>query len=204
MPISPGAPAPPLSTDLTTLSVLAICGSLRRRSHNAALLELAQRVAPGVRLTGTDLTGRLPLFNPDLEEEPAELPEAVRAFRAAADEAHGIVIATPEYAYGPAGVTKNALDWLIGSAGLVGKPTLLMSASPAQTGGLRAHSGLLPTLTMQNTVLVDTLSVSRAATRVDDSGAVVDPDTVEQVRGSMAELTDAMTYARQRRPHAVS
>lgn len=125
--------------------VLGICGSLRRGSFNAALLDLAQSVGTRTTVVGGDLAGRLPLFNPDVENDEDSWPEAVREFRELAERAEGVIIATPEYAHGPAGVTKNAIDWLVGSGGLVGRPTLLVSASPGQAGGMRAHAPLMPT-----------------------------------------------------------
>ncbi len=69
--------------------------------------------------------------------QPDSLPSAVREFRLLAEACDGAVIASPEYVHAPSGVTKNALDWLAGSTGLYGKPVLLLSASPGQTGGLR-------------------------------------------------------------------
>jgi NAD(P)H-dependent FMN reductase len=53
-----------------TANVLALCGSLRPASINAALLRAAARLAPReirVQLAGLE---RLPLFNPDLESAP--------------------------------------------------------------------------------------------------------------------------------------
>ncbi len=75
-------------------AVLGICGSLRRNSHNAALLRLAGRSNPDVCVVGGDLAGRLPLFNPDLDNDE-ELPEVVTRFRSCADRAEGVIIATP-------------------------------------------------------------------------------------------------------------
>jgi chromate reductase, NAD(P)H dehydrogenase (quinone) len=52
------------------------------------------------------------------------------------------VIVTPEYNHGIPGVLKNALDWTsrpFGKSVLIGKPVLVMSVSPAFTGGVRAH-----------------------------------------------------------------
>lgn len=57
------------------LQVLALCGSLRKASLNAALLRAAARIAaPDADIEVADWLGRLPLFNPDLE---AESPLAV-------------------------------------------------------------------------------------------------------------------------------
>ena len=38
--------------------------------------------------------------------------------------ADGLLICSPEYAHGVAGVMKNALDWLVGGSEFVGKPVL--------------------------------------------------------------------------------
>lgn len=179
--------------------VLGICGSLRRGSLNAALLRLVPRVGSELTLTGEDLAGRLPLFNPDMENDEGSWPDSVRELRDLAARAQGLVIATPEYAHGPAGVTKNAIDWLVGSGGLVGKPTLLVSASPGQAGGMRAHAPLVPTLTLLGAMLVDCVVVSRAGSRVDERGEYDDPAVVERMRLAVAELEDALSYAEGRR-----
>lgn len=183
---------------ITNNTILAICGSLRKGSYNAALLDLAARVAPDLRFVGRDLAGQLPLFNPDLEENEPVHPPAVRELRQLADAADGVVIVTPEYASGPSGITKNAIDWLIGSDGLGSRPTVLMSASPGQSGGLRGQAALLPTLTFLAVILVDTVSVGRVSSKVDASGTIVDAATVERVRLSMDELRDALRYSARR------
>jgi chromate reductase len=49
---------------------------------------------------------------------------------------------SPEYNHGMSGVLKNSLDWAsrpYGRSVLRGKPVLTMTASPAFTGGVRAH-----------------------------------------------------------------
>lgn len=111
--------------------VLALAGSLRAASINAALCRAAVRLAPaGVRVTVFPGLGDLPLFNPDLE---ADAPPAVQALRSAVGRAHALLIASPEYAHGISGPMKNALDWLVSFEGMVGKPVALFNASP------RAH-----------------------------------------------------------------
>ncbi|GAA4879035.1 NADPH-dependent FMN reductase [Saccharopolyspora cebuensis] len=176
-------------------TVLGICGSLRQGSYNAALLRLAERTTLETRFIGCDLAGQLPLFNPDMEEDTPNLPAAVREFRACADQADGLVIATPEYAHGPAGVTKNAIDWLIGSGGIMNKPTLLLSASPGQAGGMRAQTPLMPTLTLLGSILVDCVVVSRAAARVAENGEFHDATVAERMKLAMGEFTDALRHS---------
>lgn len=179
-------------------NVLGICGSLRRHSFTSGLVRLAERSHPDISVLGSDFTGRLPLFNPDLDEQ-AELPGIVRDFRACADECVGVIIATPEYAHGPSGATKNAMDWLVGSGGLAGKPTLLMSASPGQAGGMRGHLALIPTLTLMGSVLVDSVTISAAPTRADTHGRFTDPTVLERVRLAMNEMAGAMARAQQKK-----
>jgi chromate reductase len=110
---------------------LALCGSLRAASTNAALLRAAVRVAPpGVALHVHPSLGDLPLFNPDLEPDP---PPPVTRLRAAVAAADALVIASPEYAHGVTGTIKNALDWLVSFEPFVHKPVAVLNASP------RAH-----------------------------------------------------------------
>ena len=67
------------------------------------------------------------------------------ALRAAVAAADGVLIGSPEYNHGMSGVLKNALDWLSrphGKSVLRGCPILSFTASPAFTGGVRAHQQL--------------------------------------------------------------
>lgn len=122
--------------------LLGLTGSLRRDSYSTAIL----------RTLKTELVGRgcleirnlrLPLYNED--EDQAGGPADVLALRNAIANADGLVISTPEYNHGVPGVLKNALDWASRPSGrsvLSRKPTLVISNSPAFTGGVRAHAQL--------------------------------------------------------------
>ena len=110
------------------MNVLAISGSLRAASINSAFCRAAARLAPeGLVVTVFGSLGELPLFNPDLEMEP---PHQVSAFRATVDRSNALLIASPEYAHGPSGVMKNALDWLVSFEGFVAKPVAVVNTSP--------------------------------------------------------------------------
>jgi len=111
--------------------VLALCGSLRKASLNAALLRAAARIAaPDADIEVADWLGRLPLFNPDLEAEP---PVAIQTLHLAVAHADAILVATPEYAHGVSGTIKNTLDWLVSFEPFIHKPVAVINASP------RAH-----------------------------------------------------------------
>lgn len=65
---------------------------------------------PGVQCLpiGHHDLGRLPHFNPDLEERP---PPEVTELRERVGQAGGLLISCPEYVRGIPGSFKNALDW---------------------------------------------------------------------------------------------
>jgi chromate reductase len=59
------------------------------------------------------------------------------------------MFATPEYNHGIPGVLKNALDWAsrpLRRSVLMDRPVLVMSVSPAFTGGVRAQAQVHETL----------------------------------------------------------
>jgi chromate reductase, NAD(P)H dehydrogenase (quinone) len=113
------------------MRVLAISGSLRKRSTNTAALEALARLAPdGVRVLVYRDLAKLPPFNPDDDVEDEPKPEPVETLRALVGASDAIVIAAPEYAHGLPGVFKNALDWLVASETFAGRRVALINASP--------------------------------------------------------------------------
>ncbi|WP_442948302.1 NADPH-dependent FMN reductase [Nostoc sp.] len=46
------------------------------------------------------------------------MPKVVKDWRALLEKSDGVLISTPEYAYGMPGVLKNALDWIVPSGEL--------------------------------------------------------------------------------------
>ena len=132
---------------MTQLCLLGLSGSLRRASNSTAVLRgLQDALAPKAALSIFPLYG-LPLYNEDDEGEPA--PELVCALRSAIETGDGVIMISPEYNHGMSGVLKNALDWAsrpYGRSEQRGKPVLTMTASPAFTGGVRAHQQMNETL----------------------------------------------------------
>jgi chromate reductase len=120
--------------------IVALAGSLRRRSFNRALIAAAAEVSPPALTIELVEIGALPFYDADLEAEGD--PPAVAAYKTALAAADGVLIATPEYNDGIPGVLTNALDWgsrLPGRSPLAGKPTMVMGASPSQVGTARAQ-----------------------------------------------------------------
>src|SRR4051812_119731 len=122
-----------------SLNILAISGSLRTRSSSNAILDAAGRLAPAsVRLVIYEGLHLLPHFN---GSEVAPIP--VQELRDLLQAADGILLFTPEYAFGVPGSLKNAIDWVVPSGELNGKPVGLVTAA---TGGEKAHASMLLTL----------------------------------------------------------
>ncbi len=171
------------------MRVLALSGSLRAQSTNSRLLKAMARLGPASgqwHFVDQGLS-ELPHFSPDLDREGTEPPPAVARFRQAVREADAVVIACPEYAHGVPGSFKNALDWLVSSGELGGKPVLLFGASPS--GAEYARRGLRPTLdVLEAKVLVDaSLVLARHDLTADDR--IANPAVEAAVREALQVLS---------------
>lgn len=176
------------------MKVVAISGSLRSGSSNGALLRLVRRLAPtGMQVEIYEGIGSLPHFNPDLDKEGDQPPPPVAALRCLLSEAQGVVISSPEYAHGVPGTLKNALDWLVSSGELYGKPVVLMNAAPS--GGQFAQASLQETLKMMSArVLTEaSLLMPFLRQRLDSAGGVADPAVEREVSRCLAALAAAAT-----------
>jgi len=131
-----------------------------------------------------DGLGELPLFNADLE---ADLPPHVLALRSAVSRADALLIASPEYAHGVSGVTKNALDWLVGADDFAGKPVALINAAPRAR---HAHESLLEILrTMSASVVADAcLTLPLLGACSTECGILASPELVAEIRQALAAL----------------
>jgi chromate reductase, NAD(P)H dehydrogenase (quinone) len=138
------------------VKILAISGSLQARSSNRALLDAAVAMAPaGVEIVRSVSPGDLPHFNPDLEYDRPDVesdgPDVdaiaeVTELRSQIAGADAVVIATPEYAHSLPGSLKNALDWIVGSGELYGKPVAILAGSPREDGAAQGRGALEQTL----------------------------------------------------------
>ncbi len=156
------------------VELLFVSGSLQRVSANRALLRVAARCVDGrAHVVAFDGIAAIPHFDPDIEHD--ELP-AVDAWKDAVRSAHGVLIATPEYAHSLPGSLKNALDWLVGTGELYDKPVALMSAGTG--GGRLALDALAQTLHAQGARVVDRLSVAGVRPKLDERGEIADAGTI--------------------------
>jgi NAD(P)H-dependent FMN reductase len=157
------------------VKILTISGSLRARSNNTELLRAAQLVAdPSWVFDHYDGLASLPHFSPDLDFEGAVPPEPVGDLRARIGAADALLICSPEYAHGVPGSLKNALDWMVSDASMIGKPIALLNASARSTF---AHPQLAETLRTMSTRLVDgaSLVIPLDGRRLDAAGIAAEP-----------------------------
>ena len=175
---------------MTTIRLAGISGSIRKNSQNTAILRtLQERLPEGVELTLLPLD-HLPLYNSDLEVP--QPPAPVAEFKTAVQAADGLVLCSPEYNAGTSGVLKNALDWASrpgNAAPLKGKRVLLMSSSPAFTGGARAHAQLRETLSSTlSRVLVHPPVVIGGVHEKVKEGRLVDESNIQFALAAIAAL----------------
>lgn len=134
--------------------ILALCGSLRAASINAALLRATARLAPpDIAITIYPHAGELPLFNPDNE---STIPSHVQQLYALVSSCDAVVIASPEYAHGMTGTMKNMLDWLVGYAPFANKHVAVFNASPTS---YHADSAVKEVLKTMSAIVVENASV---------------------------------------------
>ena len=167
------------------MKLATLCGSLRRGSLNAALIEAVARFG----LCDVDrLSTVLPPFDPDLADAA---PAEVVAFRATLQAADAILIATPEYAMGVPGVLKNAIDWTVGSCEFAHKPVALITCSAL---GEIAHQAMLEILRVLEAKITvgTTLLMSHNRTKIRPDGGFIDAEAEWQTRSVIAAVI-AMT-----------
>ncbi len=159
------------------VSLLGICGSVRKASSNRALLRAVGETLPeGASLTIYESI-ELPIFNSDLPDPPE-----VVAFKDSIAAAHGVVFAVPEYNYSIPGGLKNALDWVSRpptSSPMRGKPVGMVGAASGMSGTIRAQLHLRQMLVYSDSPVLNQpeVLIPRAHERFDGEGRLVDEST---------------------------
>jgi NAD(P)H-dependent FMN reductase len=175
------------------MKILAISGSLRASSTNSMLVRAIVNLAPAnLELTIYDELGELPHFSPDIDGD--NTPASVSRWRGLLQSADGVLICTPEYAYGMPGSLKNALDWTVSSGEFLEKPVAVLSASPNGTGGGRAHASLLLTLTALSAKIVEgsKLVIPLVQKKLNPAGEIIDPDLSKNLYSVLLSLGEAI------------
>ena len=160
-----------------TVSLLGICGSLRRASLNRRLLEIVAETLPTGSTMAVWESLDFPIFSSDLAE-PARMTELKQAI-ASAD---GIVFAVPEYNYSIPGGLKNALDWISSppaKSPLRGKPVAIAGATSGMSGTIRAQLHMREMLLFSDSQVLaqPEVLIPRANERFDADGRLTDDST---------------------------
>jgi len=180
------------------LRVLGVCGSLRAKSYNRALLHAAIELAPPEMVIEEYIgIGDLPHYNADLDIDGG--PPSAVSWRRAVGTADALLISMPEYNFGPSGVLKNAVDWASrppATSVLHRKPVALMGASTGMSGTARAQLALRQSFVFTQSLVLPApeVLVSNAASRFDDDLRLTDAASRDYVHRLLVRL---VAFARQ-------
>ena len=166
------------------LKIVAICGSLRKGSYNAALVRALPGLAPPeLKIVEAPSYAGFPLYNDDVRAASGA-PADVETFAAANRAADGVVIVSPEFNWSIPGPLKNAIDWVskLKDVPFKDKPVALQSASTGQVGGARMQYHLRMALQSIDAQLFGRpeVFVNFAAKKFDDKGELTD-DAVKDI-----------------------
>src|SRR5688572_16719084 len=170
------------------ITIIGLCGSLRRGSFNRMLLRAAVETAPPGTAINPESIREIPLYDGDIEEEQG-VPPAVQRLKDRIAAADGLLIVTPEYNASMPGVLKNAIDWLSRPAADIarvfrGRPVAIMGATPGPGGTALSQAAWLPvvrTLGMRPWFEGRVL-ISGASRVFDGNGRVADAATQDRIR----------------------
>jgi chromate reductase len=173
------------------MKVLGISGSLRRDSHNSALLRAAaELLPPPVELEVFDGLKAVEPYDEDDDHGPG--PVGARRLREAIESADAILIATPEYNSSLPGQLKNALDWASrpkGDNALWGKPAAVVGASTGMFGAVWSQAELRKALGASGARVLDAeLPVGHAHEAFTADGRLEDAG----LRDRYAEILDEL------------
>ena len=172
------------------ISVLGICGSLRKASYNMATLRTAIALKPaGMAVTVADIS-QIPPYNEDVRAQG--FPPTVETLRRQIAAADALLFACPEYNYSMSGVLKNAIDWASRPPDqpFAGKPCAIIGAAAGMAGSARAQYDL-----RRSCVFLDMhplnkpeVLIGQAQTKFDAEGRLTD----EVGRGLIRDLLVAL------------
>jgi len=176
---------------MTDVKVLTICGSLRKKSYNAALVRALPALAPAeMKLIASPPIETFPLYNADIQETSGFPGEATDFFEAVKG-ADGVLFVTPEYNWSMPGVLKNALDWVsrMKDQPFKEKAVAIQSCSQGPLGGARMQYHWRMSMTYLGAYIFGTpeIFVGNAQNKFDkETLALTDQPTKDIVKQQLA------------------
>jgi chromate reductase len=170
------------------MHVVALVGSLRRRSYNRMTYNAAVSLAPdGLTFEEADI-GSLPLYDDDVRAEKG-YPSAAALLRERIAAADAVLIVSPEYNYSLPGVLKNAIDWASRAPDqpFKDKPVAIMGAATGRFGTVRMQQHLRQTLVSLEALPLakPEVMISFAAQAFDADGRLIDAAAREAVTAQL-------------------
>ena len=160
------------------MKIIAVVGSLRRKSYNRALaVKAGEIIGDRAEFEILDYSG-VPFFNEDLE---SSLPKAVADVRERIASADGIWFFSPEYNHTLPGVLKNLIDWLSrpvsdgNPSALAGKKAAVSGASRGMSGTVIMQDDLVAVLSFLNMRIMNQprLTIPNVGNQTDKDGMLV-------------------------------
>jgi len=177
-------------SDSGNITVLGICGSLRRGSYNMAALRSAIALKPAnMAVTVADIS-QIPPYNEDVRQQG--FPPPVETLRRQIAEADALLFACPEYNYSMSGVLKNAIDWASRPPDqpFAGKSCAIIGAAAGMAGSARAQYDL-----RRSCIFLDMhplnkpeVLIGQAQNKFDADGNLTDDAAKGFIRDLMANL----------------
>jgi chromate reductase, NAD(P)H dehydrogenase (quinone) len=168
------------------MRLVTLCGSLRARSSNRAILDAYARLAPpSVSIEHYDKLGALPHFNPDQDGEA--LPPEVADWRRLVARADAVVLSTPEYVHALPGSFKNALDWLVGDPTFAGKSAIILHVDRGSHWALDSLKEVLRTMSA-NLIEPASALLPLTSNQVDADAILAREDLRRLLQGSLDRL----------------
>ena len=129
-------------------------------------------------------------------DDSAAAPAPVVRFRQRIRDADGVLICSPEYAFGVPGALKNAIDWTVSSGELAGKPLSLITAA---TGGDKAHAAWLLTFTALSSQPAEgaALLIPFIRSKMDGAGNIKDAATIAAIGNTIHTLMEVIKTSKE-------
>jgi len=174
------------------MKIVGLTGSLRTGAFTRQMMATLPELAPdGMEIEEAEI-GHLPFYNEDLKVDGVS-PDAVRALTAQIGAADGLIVASPEYNRSVPAVLKNAIDWVSKEPERVlgGKPTLILTQSPGQLGGILSNYHLRQILSVTGAVFLTggEVAINGMGGKVTD-GKISDTATREFIATNLGRLAD--------------
>lgn len=172
-----------------------LIGSLSQKSYSRKIAQFIVNSFPNIAFMELNYR-QLSLYDPDLEV--TNCPINWQAFRLAIRKFNALLFVTPEYNYSIPGGLKNALDILSGADTedlLIDKPTMIITDSSGNRGGLIANLQLQQVLRMLGMrVFNNEVTLSNVQELFNDQDELIDQSSRDFLIANVTEFYDFIKH----------